>query len=144
MPRSPQPIKHIVAADATLAAWEARRHREAALTGLLTRHLPRSLAQRVRVVDATGTELVIAADAGAIAAAVKQRIPDLLAALVREGCQFSVIRIRVQVRVEPDHQVKSTSNHIDRSSIQSLIKLSRDLPEGALKAALARFVRRAG
>jgi hypothetical protein len=144
MPRSPQPIKHVVAADATLAAWEARRHQEAALTGLLTRHLPRSLAQRVRVVDATGTELVIAADAGAIAAAVKQRIPDLLAELRREACQFSVIRVRVQVRIDPDHPVKSKANQIDRAAIQPLVKLSRDLPEGPLKAALAKFVRRAG
>lgn len=144
MPRSPQPIKHIVAADATLAAWEARRHQEAALTGVLTRLLPRSLAQRVRVVDATGPELVVAADAGAIAAVVKQRIPDLLAALRHEASQFSSIRVRVQVRIDPDHHVKSKANQIDRASIQPLVKLSRDLPDGPLKAALAKFVRRAG
>jgi len=144
MPRLPQPIKHVVAADATLAAWEARRHEEASLTGILTRQLPRSLAQRVRVIDATGTELVVAADAGAIAAAVKQRIPDLLAALGREGHQFSVIRVRVQVRIDPVVRMKSQSNHIDRASIQPLAKLARELPEGPLKAALAKFVRRAG
>jgi hypothetical protein len=144
MPRSPQPIKHVVAADATLAAWEARRHQEAALTGTLTRLLPRSLAQRVRVVDATGTELVIAADAGAIAAAVKQRIPDLLAALRREASQFSSIRVRVQVRIDPAIPVKSQSHQIDRASIQPLARLARELPVGPLKTALAKFVRRAG
>jgi hypothetical protein len=144
MPRSPQPIKHVVAADATLAAWEARRHQEAALTGILTRLLPRSLAQRVRVVDGTGTELVIAADAGAIAAVVKQRIPDLLSALRHEASQYSSIRVRVQVRIDPVITTKSQSNHIDRSSIQPLAKLARELPDGPLKAALAKFVRRAG
>ena len=144
MPRSPQPIKHVVAADATLAAWEARRHREAALTAILARQLPRSLAQRVRVVDATGTELVIAADAGAIAAVVKQRIPDLLAALRHETSQFSSIRVRVQVRIDPVAPVKSQSSQIDRSSIRPLAKLARELSDGPLKTALAKFVRRAG
>jgi hypothetical protein len=144
MPRSPQPIKHVLAADATLAAWEARRHREASLTAVLTRLLPRSLAQRVRVVDATGTELVVAADAGAIAAVVKQRIPDLLAALQREACQFSAIRVRVQVRIDPAIPTKSQSNQIDRASFQPLARLARELPDGPLKAALAKFVRRAG
>jgi hypothetical protein len=144
MPRSPQPIKQVLATDATLAAWEARRQQEATLTGLLTRHLPRSLAQRIHVVDATGSELVIAADAGAIAAAVKQRIPDLLAALGHETRQFSAIRVRVQVRIDPAQPLKSHSNQIDRASIQPLAKLARELPEGALKAALAKFVRRAG
>jgi hypothetical protein len=137
-------MKQVLAADATLATWEARRQQEAALTGFLTRHLPRSLAQRVHVVDATGTELVVAADAGAIAAAVKQRIPDLLAALGRETRQFSAIRVRVQVRTDPAPPVKSQSNQIDRASIQPLAKLARELPEGPLKVALARFVRRAG
>ncbi len=144
MPRFPQPIKNVLAADATLATWEARRQQEATLTGVLTRHLPRTLAQRVHVVDATGVELVIAADAGAIAAAVKQRIPDLLVALRHEGCQFSAIRVRVQVRSDPATPTKSQAIQIDRASIQPLAKLARDLPEGALKAALARFVRRAG
>ena len=144
MPRLPQPIKNVLAADATLATWETRRQQEAALTGVLTRHLPRTLAQRVRVVDATGTELVVAADAGAIAAAVKQRVPDLLAALRREGRQFSVIRVRVQVRSDPIMPIKSHANQIDRASIQPLARLARDLPDGALKAALTRFVRRAG
>ena len=44
---------------------------------------------------------MLAADAGAIAAVVRQRAPDLLAALRREGCQFTAIRVRVQVRGDP-------------------------------------------
>jgi hypothetical protein len=144
MPRSPQPLKHVLAADATLAAWEARRRQEATLTGLLSRHLPRSLAQRVRVVDATGPELIVAADAGAIAAAVKQRLPDLLAALRQEALQFSSIRVRVQVRIDPPQRLKRDFNHIDRSTLQTMTKLARDLPDGPLKVALAKFVRRAG
>jgi hypothetical protein len=144
MPRSPQPLKQILAADATLAAWEARRQREATLTRILARHLPRTLAQRVRVTDATGTELVLAADAGAIAAVVKQRIPDLLAALRQEALQFSAIRVRVQVRTDPAAPVKSNANQIDRASIQPLAKLARALPDGPLRTALAKFVRRAG
>lgn len=144
MPRLPQPLKHVLAADATLAAWEARRQREANLTRLLTRLLPRSVAQRVHVIDATGSELVIAADAGAIAAAVKQRIPGVLAALRHEAWEFSSIRVRVQVRVDPSPQRKHQSNQMDRATLRPLAELARGLPDGPLRVALARFLRRAG
>jgi len=45
------PLKRVVAADATLAEWEARRSREQALTILVRRSLPRAFATRVHVAD---------------------------------------------------------------------------------------------
>ena len=100
MPPLPQPLSRILAADTTLAAWDQRRRREQALTELIRRHLPRPLAGRVRVADAEGAELGLAVDAGAIAAIVRQRTPDLLIALSTDGWQFTGIRVRVQVRGE--------------------------------------------
>jgi hypothetical protein len=144
MPRAPQPLTRILAADATLAAWEARRRREATIAGVLRQQLPRALADRIRVADAGSGELELAADAGAIAAMLRQRAPDLLAKLQREGMQFTAIRVRVQVRVGPPPSVKSPTNQPDRTSLRPLAALARELPEGPLKAALARFVRRAG
>ncbi len=144
MPRTPQSLQRILTTDPLLGPWNARRQREETLTGIVRRHLPRPLAERVHVTDVQGAELVLAAEAGAIAAVVKQRSPDLIAALQREGCQFSVIRVRVQVRALPEPTQKTNTKQIDRSCFQPLARLARALPNGPLKAALARFVRRAG
>lgn len=144
MPRTPQPLQRILADDPMIGPWNARRQLEDSLTVIVRRQLPRPLAERVRVANAQGTELVLAAEAGAIAAVVKQRAPDLIAALQREGCQFTVIRVRVQVRVDPLSPDKVIAKQIDRSSLSPLARLARELPAGPLKAALGRFLRRAG
>jgi hypothetical protein len=138
------PFKKILTGEATLAEWEARRSREHALTIVVRRHLPRPLAPRIHVVDARSGELELAADAGAVAAMLRQRSTDLLAALRRQGWEFTGIRVRVQVRVDPGPPPKAAVNQPDRSSLQSMAALARRLPRGPLKAALERFLRRAG
>jgi Dna[CI] antecedent DciA-like protein len=138
------PLKQILTADAVLAQWEARRTREHALTIVVRRHLPRPLAPRIHVVDARSGELELAADAGAVAAMLRQRSADLLAALRSQGWEFTGIRVRVQVRDDPGPRPKASVNQPDRSSLQALAALARRLPRGPLKVALERFLRRAG
>lgn len=142
MARSPQLLCRILNADPTVAAWDFRRRREEALTGLVRRHLPRPLADRVRVADAEGSELQLAVEAGAIAAIVRQRTPDIVAALQRDGWQFTGIRVRVQVRPPPPILPKIDINQPDKESLRPLAELARNLPAGPLKTALARFLRR--
>ena len=144
MARSPQPFKRIVTADATLAAWAARRGGEEALTGVVRGLLPRPMAPHIRVADARDGHLELAADAGAVAAIVRQRNVELLAALRRAGYEFTGIRVRVQVRTDWVPDKKPLANPLDRSSLQPLSALARDLPAGPLKAALEQFLRRAG
>jgi hypothetical protein len=144
MTRSPQLLQRVLAADPTLSGWDARRRQEQALTGIVRRHLPRPLAGRIHVADGRGTELDLAADAGAIAAVVRQRSAQLLAELRREGWEFTGIRVRVQVRVEPPFLDKRIRNHIDRDALRPLAGLARELSPGPLKSALDRFLRRAG
>ena len=143
MVRSPQSLQRILAADPTLAAWDARCRREAALTAIVRRHLPRPLAERIRAADDAGAELNLVADAGAIAAVVRQRAPDLLAELRREGCEFTSIRVRVQVAAPSPKTQKPVAKHIDRSALRPLATFAQKLPAGPLKASLARFLRRA-
>jgi hypothetical protein len=143
MPRKPQALQRILEADPALRSWTERHRREVALTGILRRHLPRPLADRVRVVDAQGTELVVAADAGAIAAVIRQRGPDLVAALTREGFEFSGIRLRVQVGTSSEQGTKRPTKPLDSDSLRPLTRLARELPVGELKTALARLLRRA-
>jgi hypothetical protein len=138
------PFKKVLTADATLAGWEARRSREQALTIVVRRNLPRPLAPRIHVVDARGGELQLAADAGAVAAMLRQRSADLLVALRRQGWEFTGLRVRVQVSADSGLSRKSVVNQPDRSSLRSLAALARSLPPGALKTALERFLRRAG
>ncbi|HVN34654.1 MAG TPA: DciA family protein [Casimicrobiaceae bacterium] len=138
------PFKHVLTGDSTLADWEARRCREHALTILVRQQLPRPLAPRIHVVDARRGELELAADAGAVAAMLRQRATDLLAALRRQGWEFTGIRVRVQVRSDVGPPPKALVNQPDRSSLQSLGALARRLPRGPLKTALERFLRRAG
>jgi len=144
MARSPQSLQHILATDQVLAAWDARRRREALLTAIVRRHLPRPLAERIRVAEERGPELNLVADAGAIAAVARQRAPDLLAELRREGCEFTSIRVRVQVANAAPRPEKSVQKQIDKSALRPLAALARELPASPLKTALARFLRRVG
>jgi hypothetical protein len=133
MVRSPQSFKRLLGADSTLAAWDARRQREEALTGIVRRLLPRPLATRIRVADARNSQLELAADAGAVAAIARQRSADLLSELQREGWEFTSIRVRVQVRVDPPPVRKALANPLDRSSLQPLSALARDLRQKVLQ-----------
>ena len=144
MPRSPQPLQRILRSDATLAGWSARRDREEVLAAIVRRHLPRPLALRIRRAEERDLQLELVADAGAVAAIVRQRSAELLSALKREGWEFTGIRVRVQVGNEPIPSRKSLAIPVDRSSLQPLSTLARTLPPGPLKTALERFLRRAG
>jgi len=144
MVRSPQLLQRVLRSDATLAAWASRRDREEALAHIVRRHLPRPLALRIRVAEERNGHLELTADAGAVAAMVRQRSAELLAALKREGWEFTGIRVRVQVRFAPVPDRKPLANPLDRSALQPLSALARTLPAGPLKTALDRFLRRAG
>ena len=142
MARSPQPLSRILAADPTIAGWDARRRREDVLVHLVRRELPRLLADRVRVADTVDRQLTLAVDAGAIAAIVRQRTPELIAALQREGYEFTVIRVRVQVRPESEPRPKGKVNQPEMDSLRPLAAFEQSLAAGSLKSALARFLRR--
>jgi hypothetical protein len=144
MTRSPQTLERILAADPVTAAWMQRQRRQAALTLHVRRHLPRALAGRIRVADDQGPELLLAANVGAIAGIARQRAPDLLLDLRREGYEFTSIRVRVQVKVDSQEIQKSNVKQLDRSALKPLDAFARSLPTGPLKASLARFLRRVG
>ena len=106
--------------------------------------LPRALAQRIHVADDQGTELTLAAEAGAVAGIARQRAPDLLVDLRREGFEFTSIRIRVQVGVPARTYQKPLAKQVDRSGLRSLAAFAQGLPAGPLKSALSRFLRSSG
>jgi hypothetical protein len=129
--------------DPRLAQWRARHVKEAELTRLLRRHLPRPLAERVRVADARNGVLEIAAGAGAIAAALRQRAPELRERLACEGYAFAEIRIRVQVTGAAGGTPSAPKQSWNSAEAAPLFALADRLSEGPLKAALVRWSRRA-
>ena len=141
-PHSLRPLSRILATDATLAAWHARALAEAELTSAVRRHLPRPLADRVHVAEATLATLTLTTNAGTVAAVVRQRLPDILEGLKREGCNFTEIRVRVQVRVDAPAPAKSLKIQRDKTDAAPLRRLAESLPEGPLKAAVERLARR--
>ena len=136
-------LARVLQSEADLAGWTARHRREAELTLLLRKHLPRPIADRVRVADARTGVLELAAGSGAIAATLRQRVPDLRAALARDGCDFTEIRVHVQLVPVAERRQKNDVRQWDSKSAAPLFELGDRLPDGPLKAALTRWSRRA-
>jgi hypothetical protein len=133
----------VIERDATLGSYAQRQQLEARLTAALRAHLPRPVAPLVRVAGSDSRCLELAASGGAVAATLRQRTPDLLAALRREGWDFTEIRVRVQVRGLVTAPVKASKNQRDASGASTLFALGERLPEGPLRRSLARWSRRA-
>lgn len=140
-PNPLQPLSRVLAADARLAAWSARHQQEHALTLLVRRSLPRPVAERVWVADAAAGTLELATASGAIAATLRQRGPDLLASLQREGWEFTVIRVRVQPQRDGKRTEKTLPPQWDSTAKQALSALEAGLPPGPLKASLGKLLR---
>ena len=141
LPR-PLPLAQVLERDATLADWSRRHRLEARLTAAIRALLPRAVGPQIRVSATGGQCLELAAGAGAIAAVVRQRAPDLLAALRREGWDFTEIRIRVQVRAAERSAEKRFSNQVDVSKLHPLFRLADTLGDSPLKQSLERWRRR--
>jgi hypothetical protein len=135
------PLARILAADAQLASWNARREREAALLAVVRRALPRPVAERVFVANGEGPTLELATASGAIASVVRQTGPDILARLTAERWEFSGIRVRVQPRQAPREPPKPLPRQWDSASRRPLAALQGRLSAGPLKAALARLLK---
>lgn len=141
---SPRPLHRIMAADETLAGWQARHAREAALTGLVRRALPRQLGERVHASELADGAVELVTSAGAVAAAVRQRSPDLLQALVQAGWPCTSVRVRVQVRADPAAMQRKATPLPDRAALAPMVRLAHALPPGPLKTAVARLLRKTG
>ena len=116
--------------------------RESRLTAAVRRLLPRALADRVRVAEARTPTLTLAVPAGAVAAVVRQRSPDLLAGLRREGWDFTEFIVRVQVGTTVPPLTKNKPNQMHRVNPAPLRHLANELPAGPLRDAVQRLARR--
>lgn len=138
-----RPLGDVLDADASLGQWARRAQRDAELTRLVRRNLPRAIGERVRVAGIEDGILVVAVAAGAIASALRARAPDVVAALRRSGCEVSALHVRVRVDSAPPPQSEPTPRALDARSAAPLFDLAARLADGPLKESLARWSRRA-
>jgi len=136
-------IANVLQSDAQFTDWTARAALEADLTKRVRRHLPRTLADRVRVTEWRDGVLEIAASAGAIAATLRQRATDLRAALVREGIECREIHVRVQVAGVARDRERNAARSWNSADAKPMFELGERLRDGPLKAAIGRWSRRA-
>lgn len=142
-PPAHRPLARVLESDPQLADWTARQRREATLTRLVRKHLPRPVAERVSVTALGPRLLELGAGGGAVAAAVRQRLPDLRAALAREGVDVAEIRVRVQVVTTRPGPGPVPRRTLDSRAAAPLFDLADRLSSGPLKDALSRWSRRA-
>ena len=132
-------LQQILAKESVLAEWLARHRHELGLEQRVRSTLPPALAAQIGVAAAAAPELVLTAASGAAAALLRQRVPEILEALQREGWKFTGIRVRVQVRSAPARTMKKAAKQIDSRSAARLQALASALDDPALKAALQRL-----
>lgn len=136
-------LQQILTDESALAELLKRRQRELGLEERVKRTLPPALAAHVAVADGRATELVLAVASGAAAALLRQRVPDLLEALLHEGWEFTGIRVRVQARPAPQRLTNTLPKQLDAASAATLRRLATMLGDTQLAAALQRLARHA-
>jgi hypothetical protein len=141
---SGRPLARVLSDDPQVAAWNRRRRDEAAVNRAIGVVLPRPLAAHVAALLPAPDRLDLVATTGTIAAALRQRLPAVRLALGHEGMEFREIRVRVQPGVAPEIPRKPLPRQWDRAQKPALAGLARDLPDGPLKDAGARWLARAG
>ena len=135
-------IGKLLGASEELKALSAKTRRLRELQTLYFGSAPRELAGSSRVKNLRAGTLLISADNAAVAAKLRQLAPTLLASLRKNEAEITGIRVEVQVsgrrseRVTPSRKMPLTAD-----AIQEFDTLAKRMPNGDLKAALARLVK---
>ena len=136
-------IGSLLGATEELKALSARALRVRQLQTLYAGCAPRELAQLSRVRNYRTGTLLVSADNAAVAAKLKQLTPTLLASIRKIEAEITGIRIEVQVSGAVHERLpKSKKNALGADAIHKFDELAKRVPDGGLKSALSRLVRR--
>jgi len=116
-------------------------HRLAALERLYRKATPESLAKTSRVIGLEQHTLVIGADNGAIAAKLRQLIPNILKQIQKGSAEITGIRVKVQVDSPPVQNVPAP-HILSEEGRRQIAALATSLSNSPLKSALQRLIRR--
>ena len=136
-------IGNLLGATDELKALAAKTRRLRELQTLYCGSAPRELASLSRVKNLRAGTLFIAADNAAAAAKLRQLAPTLLVSLRKSEAEITGIRIEVQVSGRlRERESASRKVLLTADAIQEFDALAKRMPEGNLKSALSRLVRR--
>jgi len=124
---------------AGIAALLPQAERLIELRRIYSELVPQQLLRCSSIVNYKQENVVIFAENNAIAAKLKLLSPRLVNDFSKRGVQVTGIRLEVQPRQEPLKEVNPKRARLSRAGADSLEALVRQLPDSALKQALARL-----
>lgn len=135
-------IGKLLGASDELKALSARARRLGELQMLYSRSAPRELAAASRVKSYRAGTLVVSADNAAVAAKLRHLAPRLLTWIKNTDQEVTGIRIEVQVGGAAHERVpRSKKILLTPDAIEKFEELSKRVPNGDLKSAIANLVR---
>jgi hypothetical protein len=136
-------LGNLLVATDELKALTAGVRRMQKLQSLYARTAPRDLAKSSRVKSCEAGTLLVSADNAAVASKLKQLAPRLLVSIRENEAEITKIRIEVQVGGRaPGRVYQPQKKALTPGTLSKLDGLAAGMPEGSLKSALARLVRR--
>ncbi len=140
-----QPLDRFLAGHDPLARLQAHAGRLARLQEILLQALPSYLADSCGVGNLRDQELVILSRNGATSARLKQMVPSLLQAYLREGILLTGIRVRIENPTPMPTPSPPPQRTVSRGVRADMLGLAEALPgDSPLSQALRRFVSRTG
>ncbi len=136
-----QTIGYLLNSLTDLEAIRVRAERIAALQQAYFATTPRELAQSSTVGYETQGTLVLLAASGAVAARLRHLAPRLLLTMRKQFPEVRAIQIEVQL-VRGSRRPAAPIRRVGATGLRSLSELEAGLPDGALRAALRRLIRR--
>jgi len=137
-------IERIVNDDPALAVLWDRTRPLRELQKMYATLVPPYLSSASRVGTVARDELKLFADSGAVATRLRLLAPDLLREFRAKGCEFSAIRVAVQVRIRPDVGRKTPREPLGPKARESLAKTAESLSDSPLKDAMKRLAKTRG
>jgi hypothetical protein len=138
-----QTLGNLLGATQELKALTAGVRRMQRLQSLYVGTAPRELAKSSRVKSCEAGTLLLAADNAAVAAKLKQLAPRLLVSMRENEPEITKVRIEVQVGGRVRARVhEPLKKGLTPGALSKLDGLAAGMPDGGLKSALARLVRR--
>ncbi len=133
-----QRLRGLIRAERTLAVLLPEAERLALLNRRLGAALPPAIARRSRVMALDGETLVVHCDNGAAASRLRSQAASLAKMLTSES--QPVLAVKVKVRADWSQADKPEKPGLGKAALSALDALEETLPDGNLKAALARMI----
>lgn len=140
---SARSVEHFLEKDEALARLSAHAAHLQKVQQAFAQVVPVMLARSCRVANVRKEGVVVHAENGAVAAKLRQLVPTLLVALQATGMAVTQINIKVQPETSaPLPRPSPQAAVLGSGGRQSIARLMAELPEGALKSVLGRFLSR--